>query len=159
MKSTHQGSSNLPRQERIQGILEAIDKIVEDENRHYFSQKQQADNLSSSPSSSPSQPRPTPKHSEDLRSAVEENSSTEASCISLEGGIEDEIEVENRTHHRLQGNAQESYEINFSGDDDIMEFSSKAEDKEEKKLSTSPPSSKRLRDVAAKDKAALNWIR
>jgi hypothetical protein len=159
-------------------MFEAIDKIAEDENRRYLKNDENneeqeqppstADALSASPSSSSS------PHQEDLRSAVEENPSTEASYTGLEGGIEDQIEDHSQA---TPVEEEESYEINFSGDDDEIildsnggagggggdggsdnllgrvEFSFKDEDKEENKKNPSPPS-ERLRDVAAKAAAA-----
>ncbi|KAL4529268.1 hypothetical protein Ndes2526A_g04067 [Nannochloris sp. 'desiccata'] len=180
-----QESGTAENEERIQGIFEAIDKIAEDENRHYLNtdEKKQGQEQKQSPSTTDalfSPPPPStaaPSQPEDLRVAVEENPSTEASYTGFEGGIEDQMNLD--PMHNQNAQEEESYEINFSGDDKIildsnggaggggdedtplgrMEFSFKAEDKEEKKIKpNAPPSSssasERLRNVAAKAAAA-----
>jgi len=163
-------------------MFEAIDKIAEDENRHYLNTNEENDEQQQSPSttdalSSPSPPSTAaPLQPEDFRSAVKENPSTEASYTGLEGGIDDQMDVDST--HNQDAREEDSYEVNYSGDDDQMilnsndgsggggdedtplgrlEFSFKAEDKEEKKNEPTSPSSstsERLRDVAAKAAAA-----
>jgi hypothetical protein len=152
-------------------MFEAIDKIAEDENRLYIhngedEQQQQSPSTADALSFPP--PPPTtaaPSHTEDLRHAVEDSPSTEASFTGLEGGIEDQLDA-------IAQEDEETYEINFSGDDDKIildsnggqgggggggdtetplgkiEFQFKSEDKDEKNTPSS--TSERLRDVAAK---------
>ena len=152
-----------------------MDKIADDEKHHHQHDEQKqpstADALSPPPSSLHSHSKP-----EELRSAKKEDPSTEASYTGLEGGIEDQVKVD-------PPGELETYEINYSGEEDQIiidsnggaggssggsggglpntntplgriEFSFKAEDKEENQKNSQSANSDRLRDVPAKAAAA-----